>query len=622
MRLLHVSNTHSSVPRAIACRSLTRRLMHSAASSTPLLVHEDDYDAAVAADPAHRFAQALEHFVWQAVSVPFVGDALAARCDGSDAQADDAQSDSARVAHALQSALRAASPCGCAPRTDPATEAGLYMLRLTRVLEQRVLYSARRSMRGRVVGAAATAPRDAARSLECSGAEADVRTGSSTVRRHGRRFSVPDAAASLRSSMSSPDSRPADFSLSPSICAHDSSDGLTRFHAELTLALQQCMLRCMCELDAAVCRAAEEDAGLSGVLTRPRAAQLQRLFLKSITQALVDTQRQWRETFSAGVGNAEAMSEVAAVLEGLAHASQGPQLRVFELSGGGTAATRCSPPPFASWPPVSASLRPTASAVPAIRACLGVAWAEYSAKLTAQHLWCAQRLLSQRFPAYTGPWELLERARFLVESARSPTPTVPRSDSAEPGAASPAARPEWETVKEAHSVDDDSAPPPRVAVTQRKAERPYDLLEDEALQLGDRGLTFSEERSSSEPHEAQTDATVSSSRLPSTFRGVAPATPPAAVPLLLVARCPLWDDYLAAHNISRAATRLAVQHVAAGSCAPLAHPTQVLREVPLNQPSKGQEGKGRRIRDFSIETVPRQTAGQSAPARPDFARSM
>ncbi|CBZ23946.1 hypothetical protein, unknown function [Leishmania mexicana MHOM/GT/2001/U1103] len=409
----------------------------------------------------------------------------------------------------------------------------------------------------------------------------------STIRHRGRCYAVPETSLSLRSSTQSVDFLQANPTTSPSPTEAETMCDLVRYHAELTLGLQQSILWCISQLDSGLVTSSQEDGGVCGVLTHPRALQLQWMFLDAVVQSVTRLQQRWREG-TASTGSVEAVGEASVVLDRLAqaakelrHPSHSPQLQVFELSERGTA--RRSPPPFASWRSDSSARRAIGGTSPllyntppraatsapnTINECLGVAGAEYSAKLIVQQLWCAQQLLSQRFPGYAATWEVLEGARFFVESARSPTPTLPRSDSSQQVAtrvAAPSPVPVVDLKCKQSSLHGGYTPPPCVGETQRKCERPYDL--QQALALPSRGLTFIEEQAADvvdDASTAMTGATASKNCLPTESPG-APATPPAPSLLLPVARCALWDNFLAANSLSPTALLLAIQDLAAGT---------------------------------------------------------
>ncbi|CAC9507764.1 hypothetical protein conserved [Leishmania donovani] len=409
----------------------------------------------------------------------------------------------------------------------------------------------------------------------------------STIRCRGRCYTVPETSLSMPSSTQSVDALQTKPTTSPSPTEGETVCDLVRYHAELTLGLQQSMLWFISQLDSSLLTSSQEDGGVCGVLTHPRAAQLQWMFLDAVVQFVTHLQQRWSEG-TASTGSVEAVGEASVVLNRLAqaaqelrHPSHSRQLQVFELSERGIA--RRSPPPFASWRSDSSAMRafggtspllcntsPRAatSAPNAINECLGVAGADYSAKLIAQQLWCAQQLLSQRFPGYAATWEVLEGARFFVESARSPTPTVPRSDSSQQVATQVAA-PSPVTVVDLNCTQSSShggcTPPPCVVETQRKCERPHDLQRE--LRLPSRGLTFIEEQAADVTDDASTamkGATASRNGFLTESPG-APPTPPAPPLLLPVARCALWDNFLASKSFPPSALLLAIRNLAAGT---------------------------------------------------------
>ncbi|GET90348.1 hypothetical protein, unknown function [Leishmania tarentolae] len=561
--------------------------------STSHLQHGRDHGFSVE-DPVGRFAHALEQFVWQAASPsPHNNQGMDAHlsdhlsCSLSSHRCSGTSMNFMHMTHSLQSALRAAAPCTCSPRGDSVTEAGLYLLRLTRVLEQKVLETMQQDIENSIGNETTLPLRDvqaatASRILDMEKQYLDT----STIRRRGRRYTVPETSLFLKSSAQPVDFLPTKLTRSSSPTEGETMHDLVRYHAELTLGLQQSMLWCISRLDASLVISSQEDGGVCGVLTHPRAAQLQWMFLDAVVQSVTHLQQQWRAD-TASTGSAEAVREASVVLDRLLqaiqelrHPSRMPQLQVCELSESGT--ERRSPPPFASWKPVlsamrdfggtntlpySTSPRVLTSAPESINECLGVIGADYSTKLIAQQFWCAQQLLSQRFPGYAASWEVLERARFFVESARSPTPTVPRSNSPQ-RVATHVAAPSPVSVVELKCKQPRShggSTPPCVDETQRKCERPYDLQRE--LSLPSRGLVFTEEKGAGvvgDASTAVTDTTASKRCLPIESPG-APPTPPLSPLLLQAARCALWDNFLASNNLSPTAILLAIQDVAAGT---------------------------------------------------------
>nr|CCM17211.1 hypothetical protein, unknown function [Leishmania guyanensis] len=543
------------------------------------------------------------------------------------------------MTHSLQSVLSTAAPCNCGPRSDSVTEAGLYLLRLTRVLEERVLEAVQQDMGSSTENEAELPLCEVhAAATSSSSGVGKQSSDTSTIRRRGRCYRVPGTSLSLRFPRESVDLLQTKLTTSPSLTEGETMCDLVRYHAELTLGLQQTMLWFICRLDTGIMLSSEEDGGVFGVLTHPRAVQLQWIFFDAVVQSVTSLQQRWSED-SACTGSVEAVGEVSVVLNGLAQAAQElrhpshfPQLQVFELSESGTA--HRSSPPFASWrsnssatrassdastPLYSTSPRAPTRAQNSISECLGVVGADYSAKLTAQQLWCAQQLLSQRFTAYTAAWEVLERARFFVESTRSPTPTMPRSDSLQQVvayAAVPSLVPAVELKCKRSSSHDGSTPPSCVTATQRKSERPYNMHQE--LGLPSRGLTFIEERAAAEVDDistAQTDLTVSGSCLLTESPGVL-STPPVPSMLLPVSRCVLWDSFLASHSLSPTATLLAIQYLTASTTssrpqgdvqhAHLGRPSSqsdFLCEVPANWPTVKLSKKDR-PRVCSNETEP------------------
>ncbi|CAG9577817.1 hypothetical protein LMJF_29_0860 [Leishmania major strain Friedlin] len=471
----------------------------------------------------------------------------------------------------------------------------------------------------------------------------------STIRCRGRCYTVPETSLSLQSSTQSVDFLQTKPTTSPSPTEGETVCDLVRYHAELTLELQQSMLRCIYQLDSSLVTVSQEDGGACGALTHPRAAQLQWMFLDAVVQSVTHLQQRWREG-TVSTGSVEAVGEASVVLDRLAqaaqelrHPSHSRQLQVFELSERGSA--RRSPPPFTSWRSDASAMRAFSGASPLlcntsprvatsapnpINECLGVAAADYSAKIIAQQLWCAQQLLSQRFPGYAATWEVLEGARFLVESARSPTPTVPRSCSSQQVSTQVAA-PSPVTVVDLNCKQSSShggcTPPPCVVETQRKCERPCDLQRE--LTLPSRGLTFIEEQAADvvdDASTAMTGATASKNDLPTESPG-APPTPPAPHLLLPVARCALWDNFLASNSLSPTALLLAIQDLAARTIslqpedivqhAQSGHPTShraFLCEVSANR-SAVKPSKKDLPRDYRSESEPcRKMGGALGPA--------
>ncbi|KAG5490470.1 hypothetical protein JKF63_00590 [Porcisia hertigi] len=552
-------------------------------------------------DPVERFAQVLKQFVRQAAT-SLSPNTEAANVHLGDPFASSSPThrhrrmplDSVLMVQSLESALSAAAPCDCGQRCDSVTEAGLYLLRLTRVLEQRVLKGVQQDTENAVDYEAGLpfceARVEAATSSTIVGESC---SDTSTIRSRGRRFTVPDTRLSQPSSTQLVNLLQTKLTASPSLTEGETVCNLLRYHAQLTLELQQSMLWCICRLNDIIATFSEEDGGIFGVLTDSRAAQVQWLFFDAIVQSVTYLHHRWGED-PACAGSAEAMGEASVLLDRLAQAAQTlrqtprfPQLRVFESSGSGTA--RLSSPPFTSWPSSSHAMRSNgdastlmsrissqaaSTAANSISECLGVGGADYPEKLIAQQLWCAQQLLSQRFPAYTPAWEVLERTRCSIESPGSPTPTTPHSDTPQHVAthlpiSSPVLSVELE--RKWPGLHDGSSPPPCVVETQRKGGRPYDLLQEPALPS--RGLTFSENRPAMEENVVLTGrsgATFSEGGLSAKSHDTLPTLPAPSL-LLPAAGCALWDKFLASNNLSRTATLLAIQHVSAGSISSQPH---------------------------------------------------
>lgn len=600
-----------------------------------------------------RFASALQQFVWSCRQ-RFDGDAWSASESHASClslslervpPSPSLSPHAAQTLRSLQEVLSASRGSECDARTDPVTEAGLYLMRLTRLLEQQTL--------ARVQNDVAQCLRDSAsasmggspptRALEAAqnGGDApcldrrDASGGSNTVHSRGRRYTRPEASSTSLSSPSPSVVFDTDAIRTPRAerFSGEASSPMWRYHADLTLQLQQCMLRCLCLLDATLAENSADDGGLRGILTHSRAAQLQSIFLDGIHEALTDTQTRWAINATAA-GAAEAMKEIAAAVKRLQQAAsaqrqqqQGataPQLRVYELSP--TEPLRCSPPPFASRKQSPSALFHSSegggdcSAASGTRSdierCLGVAGCDYASKLVAQQLWCAQKTLSQRFPSYAATWDLLDRARSLAASTRSPTPTVPRSDatehyiaatSFERPASSPSSSPE-----RAHRHDG-GTPPPCVTATQTKSERPCGTSTLTSPPL--RSLTYSSEERSMTPKETVTnltETTLSPSRRPT-------ASPPmphgtrTGLRLLPVARCALWDSFLASRGVPAASTLSAIEELAAEADllqvrqTPGGEPPRLSCQPQLLQPrdlngSHGKQSFSRRRKTYSIET--------------------
>ncbi|KPA80416.1 hypothetical protein ABB37_04655 [Leptomonas pyrrhocoris] len=597
------------------------------------------------ADAPERFATALQQFVWGSgrrggseaswnTSETRVADSPTA-LDKVNVLLPLPSSHAIHVLRALRSVLDAARCCSCCPREDPVTEAGLFMLRLTRLMEQQT----RTHVQNEVDSCLreTTSPACVSPLAQSSNALLDESSalsrgrrssprGIHTIHRRGRRYTLPDASSSYSPSPSSVLDVSALSDSKPEASTGESVSPTWRFHADLTLQLQQCMLRSMCLLDTALIDHSAEDGGLCGILTRPRAAEFQHIFVNAITETLVSARDKWRADV-AFTSSTEAVREVSVVLERLqqvAHAQRqanaSPQLQVCELTT--TEPTRRSPPPFASWRRSDSSSqrggegdvkRESVDAYSAsdhrsdIERCLGVVGSDYAAKLVAQQLWCAQRLLSQRFPSYAASWDHLERARFFVESTRSPTPTVPRNDSNERptvfGASASMARSDA-TRPDSVPRHDGGTPPPCVITTQRKGERPSKAATPTSPPF--RSLMYSEERT--EEREEETKDGVAVSTLSPNHR------PPAPLPRLLpVARCPLWENLLVSCGVSAGSavaaiqqlmteqesspTREAQQHEQLES----SYGNRYLQNAHLNH-SRGKQTVAKRKKTFSIET--------------------
>jgi hypothetical protein len=610
------------------------------------------------ADTPERFSAALLQFVWSSErrleeeAEWSLAESHAAHASTAmekrDASMPLPSSHAAQILQALRDLLDSARPCPSCPRADSVTEAGVFLMRLTRLFEQKTLAKVQEEVN--LSSLAATTPTSVSPPApistaclgDCNALRSDKRSashGSGTLHSRGRRYTVPEASFSYSPSSSSV--------LDVSALRDPKTEdiwGITparmwRFHAILTLQLQQSMLRCMCLLDAALANFSADDGGLCGVLTHPRALQLQEMFIDAIATTLSSAEQRWAaDTTTAD--STETLREVSVVLERLQqaahaqhHTGKAPQLHVYELST--AEPSRCSPPPFASWRRSSFSFLShsrnddtdlEAACAPSapgncvdIERCLGVAGSDYVTKLVAQHLWCAQKLLSQRFPSYAPSWDLLERARFFVESTRSPTPTVPRSDSNEHvGNFSVPATMQSASVApspERGPRHDGETPPPCVTATQRKSERPVDVVNLTLSPL--RSLTYSEKRpeGASGPEGGAAETLLSSSlRLT--------ASPPAVlhhgatVPHLLpVARCVLWENLLASCGVSAGSAVAAIQQLT-GEKDPLqlralspqrrerpgeTDRARSLQTVPVNQPLVKQP-MGERTKMTSIET--------------------
>ncbi|KAG5473463.1 hypothetical protein LSCM4_03531 [Leishmania orientalis] len=616
-------------------------------------------------DPVERFVQALEQFVWQAATSSAdaneaVDAHLGNRLTGSSPSRRCSRPPVSwvHVVRSLKSALSAAAPSDCGPRGESVIEAGLYLLRLTHVLEKRVLEVVKQDMQNSMDNEAALPLCETSAAAVSSSSDMGKQyCDKSTIRRRGRRYTVPETSLSLRSSTQSVDLLHTNTSASSSLIEGEVMCDLVRYHAELTLGLQQSMLWCISQLDTGSVPVSEEEGGVFGILTHSRAAQLQWMFLDAVVQSVTNVQQRWREA-PLCAASVEAVGEASAVLDRLVQAAQAlrrpshsPQLRVFEASESG--AGRRSPPPFTSWQSKSSetrlssdastllysnSPRAAAGAPNLINECLGVVGAGYSAKLTAQQLWCSQQLLSQRFPVYPAAWEVLERARFFVESVRSPTPTVPRSDSPQQVAthiAVPSPVPAVDLKSERPRSLGRSTTPPCVAETQRKSDRPYDPQREPVLPS--RGLAFSEDRTAivaDDVPASMTHAAVSENCLSTESPGGQLAAPASSL-LLPVARCALWDSFVSTSNVSPTAMLLAIQHLTtreislqsqnialnARSSCPTRH-SDFLCEVPVNKPIVKPWRKVR-LRDYSSETEPcYETVGAFGSGPVEGARSV
>ncbi|KPI89810.1 hypothetical protein ABL78_1073 [Leptomonas seymouri] len=549
------------------------------------------------ANTPERFAAALQQFVWSSGRRSENEASWGISPSSLDKERALSPLPSSEVTHmlqALRSVLDAARCCSCCSRADPVTEAGLFMMRLTRLMERQTLTCVHSEMDSCLREAAslvrvsppAQSPNVLLDANRTSFADkGGASHGIHTVLSCGRRYTVPEASSSYSSLSVLEANALSDLKLEAS--TGKSVPLIWRFHADLTLQLQQCMLRSMCLLDAALIDHSADDGGLCGVLTHSRAAQFQGIFVSSIIATLSSVQDRWRTDFAI-TGSTEAVREVTVALERLQqaahaqHTGMSPPLHVFELSTAKSA--RCSPPPFAWRRRSSTSLLSgredgmedeAADASPAlgnhsdIERCLGVVGSDYAAKLVAQQLWCAQTLLSQRFPSYAASWGLLERARFFVESTRSPTPTVPRSDSSERPAVvgSPAAMaPSGASCPDSGLQHNGDTPPPFVTMTQRKGERPFEASKPTSPSF--RSLKYSEERS--EASEAAGGDVAETAPLPSR----SPTAPlfhghiSAVSCLLPLARCLPWERLLEGCGVSAGSTVAAIQEQAAGKGAP------------------------------------------------------
>lgn len=616
---------------------------------------------------AERFAVALQQFIWSS-----------GRCGARENDGDEVEGQrpmmirttnstaksvvplpderTLSTLHALQRVLGMARQDTCHTPTDPVTEAGLFLMRFTRLLEQQTLAQVQEEMMktcfSNMVALDCVSPiaqTSAASDDKCDANPCTVSRsasrGSHTVHSRGRRYTVPGSLSS--SSSFSPSLSPAfDTSalatVSPGEAVATTHASTWRYHADLTLQMQQCMLRWMSGLDATLTNHAADDGGLWGILTHPRAAQLQTAFLGDVTKTLVAVCARWRGD-ARTAESASAVKEVSAVVERLqeaTHVTQGAgaslHLHVYELSG--AESTRRSPPPFASrrrstsfqstendsdsecW--TSGGPSPSAPRSD-IERCLGVAGADYPTKLVAQQLWCAQKLLSQRFPSYAATWDVLERARFLVESTRSPTPTVPRSDSCEhlsAGDAPVAATAQHDTASPDRAAQHEGGtPPPCVTTTQPKSERPVEA-DRPPPSPPFRSLTYSEERTDTgAAAETGTDEALTATTLSPSRRST--ASPPALVRhaspvprLLPVAPCPIWENLLVGCGVSAHCAVAALQHLgdegvpAQFSRSPLRSSVQplpdsescFLSKAGLNVPSGKPKGGTRKL-TYSIE---------------------
>lgn len=594
-----------------------------------------------------RFAAALQQFVW--INGRQCGDEGTRGFGEADA-ADSTEAENGRAPpssplatealRALQDVLEESKRCSCCSPADPVAEAGLFVMRLTRLMEQRTLARVQDEMHLRL--RETTLPTCVPPSVQSPYAPREETTSASrspsTLRCCGRRYTVPGASSSSFSPSPTASALDVGAMLEPQLenSGNMARAPIWRFHADLTLQLQQCMFRCIFLLDKALVNLSADDGGLCGILTHTRAAQLQEMFISAITESLSCAREKWKADGTVA-GSAEAAREVSVVLERLQqaahaqqHAGMSPQLHVFELSA--AECIRCSPPPFTSWkqsPSLlvggceSGGVREAASFLSVsdnrddIEWCFGVVGRDYSAKLVAQQLWCAEKLLSQRFPSYASSWDRLERARLCVESTRSPTPTVPRSDSSERptafGASAAAVTSSNATSPERAPRHDGDTPPPCITTTQPKSDRPFGDASKTSPPF--RSLTYSEDRSEAtvEAEDEAAVAALSPNRRP-TASPSSPRHVPAVPRLLPAVRCVLWEALVAGCGLSAESTSAAVQRPIESLIAtqvqeapPQQAPTtsnrahRYLQRVPLNQ-TYGKEHTSNREKAFSIET--------------------
>lgn len=537
-----------------------------------------------------------------------------------------------------QSSLRQifslAKPCRGCQHTDPVTEAGLFLLRSTRLLEQHIQQRAQQQFPVSLNISSNTLPSSdtlplrsfaaSNRSISSIGTQGE-KNAVSLIHGSGRRYAVSGFPSStpqsstvvssvqgeLSSSVSSSEAKkeqPACSSSFPLSQGNPVADEqpLLRFHAELTLQLHQCFCRSMSDFDAEVRTAAEEDPGLCGILTHPRAMKLQNIFMVAVEKTLSDLVQRWREEKMTSAAS-EASVEVAEVLDRLRLADaegtgHGMGTRgVHEIVG--YVCSRQSPPPFTTLEAgggksYGGTLSRSRIVLPpnqhAIDHCLGARNMEYCAKLVAQHLWCAQRVLIQRFPAYGGPWDHIAQARYFIESLRSPTPTVPRCGSSTESlhlVSLPVSdcfnvknSPD-STVLSPHKAEDllhdGSTPPPHVDGTQRKGERPSRSPDFNPSTLHVLHFSGSDCGDMTSCPRLEKSSTVQPASSPALL---APRLPDLLIDL---PPCPLWESYLSLRHITTSDLMVSVKSPSVQSdyCDPIPapqHPWSADREFAVS----------------------------------------
>ncbi|CAD2213353.1 hypothetical protein, conserved [Angomonas deanei] len=182
-------------------------------------------------------------------------------------------------------------------------------------------------------------------------------------------------------------------------------DTLFRLHSLLLLDLQQHTTDSLLHLNRFVDQISESSGGFKGILTHPQAVELQTVFLHRLT-ALVSSQLE--KAAGEGSGWASFQAEVTETV-GRLRAAPSPSCPVLEVNS----PLRCR------------SASPSLSQNSSLRPSIGQAGSEFVSRCVVQHIGSYQLILQQRYPAIHA-WDVLDAARYRLESSSSPSPTVPR----------------------------------------------------------------------------------------------------------------------------------------------------------------------------------------------------